>query len=405
MKLPAHPKGGVQVGISDVLQWRDCARRMEFGMRRHEGPEPPESYSPANAYGSAIHLCLQMLDEGSTPAEAAQAAFRRYPQWLEPSDLSRLLEDMEKYLAREMLGVRTLLNEGEISIPLFVHPVVGQVWFRARIDRLYQSLSDPTHLIHVDYKSSRWAKSHEEVQADNQLWAYNLAIVEWFLDLYPEFDAVSLEQTYDQLRYGEIPTRKNDAQRAEMRRWLITAITAIIEDEVAAPSFNEWCPWCPLKMDCEVVRDQLTDWALTRIAALMPREERYNKDGSVSKRRGPVRLDPDRISEYVELLSDIKRAAAVLQGFDEELTKVLKEMPDSELVGLGRRKTERSKRAFSAEAKRRVIEEVGLPTFLAMCELSISAVERFYGDAKSPEASKITSLAEKQASYVVIENL
>ena len=51
MQLPAHPDGGVQIGISDMLAWRACPQRFVFGMRRHdEGGESPESWSPANAW-------------------------------------------------------------------------------------------------------------------------------------------------------------------------------------------------------------------------------------------------------------------------------------------------------------------------------------------------------------------
>lgn len=397
MKLPDHPRGGVQIGISDILAWRDCPARAKLGRRRLEGKEAPETWSPENAYGSAIHHCIARLDEGATPSEAAQEAMARWPQWLEPADVTRLHEDMWKYLEREIVGVRTLLNEGEISVPLFEHPTVGRVWFRARIDRLVQSLDSPSELVHVDYKSSKWPKSHEQVAKDLQLWSYNWSIVEWFLDTYPEVDPelVHLQQLYDQLLYGQIPTSKGPAQRAEIKRWLIDVVTAMIEDQEEAPTFNEWCPWCSLKMDCPVVQFELTDWALARIAALMPRPPKLKKDGTPGKRQGKVQLDPERIREYAELLPDIKRAAKVLKDFNEEVTGVMKRLSDADLAGMGKRKVERSTRAFSAEAKRAIIEEVGLGTFLLMCDLSMAGVERFF-EGEPDRAKEITALAETQ---------
>lgn len=403
MKLPAHPKGGVQIGVTDILKWRECPARMEFGMRRHAEGDPPESWSPENAYGSAVHLCLKLLDDGYPEEDCARAALREYRQWLEPRDLTQLHEDMGRYLERENVGVRTLLNESEISIPLFEHPAAGPVWFRARIDRVYQSLEEPTLLFHRDFKSSKWPRSHEEVAKDIQLWAYNWSIVAWFVDLFPEFeeDDVQLLQVYDQLNYGEIPTQKTPAQRQEIKRWLIEAISAIIDDEEAEPTFNEWCPWCPLKMDCPVVQYQLTDWARAKIAALMPREERLNKDGSVSKRPGRVMLDPDEIEEYVEMLPMIHRAQAVLKTFEDEVRGTLVRMPDSELARLGKKKVERSKRVFSTEAKRRIVEHVGLTRALMMFELSLEGVKRFYGGDKGA-ADQISELAEKQRSYTTV---
>lgn len=403
MNLPAHPDGGVQIGISDILAWRDCAARAKFGRRRLTGKEAPESWSPQNAYGSAIHHCIQRLDEGATPDEAAGEAFALFKQWLEPSDLSRLHEDMAKYLAREMLGVRTLLNEGEISFKLFMHPVLGQVWLRCRIDRLYQSLEDPTQLVHVDYKSSKWAKSEEEVGKDLQIWSYNSAIHHYIEDLYPELENVSLQQYYDQLNFGMVPTRKGPEQRQEIDRWLIAAIEAMIDDEDELPTFNEWCPWCPLKMDCPVVQFELTEWAKTRIAALMPREPKKKKDGSDSKVLAAPKLDPARLAEYVELLPDVHRAAQVLTAFDDTLKKTLKELPLSDLYALGKTKSERTKRVFTVEAKREIIERVGLGTALMLFDISIAGIERFYGSKE--EAAELIALAERGPGYSVVEDL
>lgn len=403
MKLPAHPKGGVQVGISDILQYRDCPARMQEGMKRHAGGQAPESWSPANAYGSAIHLCIEMLDDGAGFDEAAAAAFKRFGAWLEPNDLDRLHEDMNKYLERDPIGVRTILNEGEISFRLFEHPDVGPVWFRARIDRLYQSTEDPHQFTHVDYKSSKWAKSFEDVQKDLQLWSYNVAITEFIESEYPELELerVRLQQIYDQLNYGQIPTSKGPQQRESIKRWLITAITAIIDDADVLPKFNEWCPWCHLKMDCPVVQFELTDWAQTRIAALMPREPKLKKDGTPSKVLGPPQLDRSRLWDYIEVLHSVKRAEAVLKLFNEEVTKLLKQLPESELEEFGKRKAARRRRGFSSEAKRQIIDEIGLPAFLMLCDVSLASVERFF-QAEPERAEEILALAADEGSYTVI---
>lgn len=404
MQLTPHPAGGVMIGISDVLQWRDCGTRAEFSMRRHTEGDPPESWSPQNAYGTAIHDCLEALDDGATPDQAAGAAMARFKQWLEPGDLSLLHEDMRKYMERQMTGVKTLLNEGEISVKLFVHPVVGQVYFRARIDRLYVDRTNPAQLIHLDFKSSRWAKSHEEVAKDLQLWCYNFAIDRWYTDLYPEVEGVHIQQVFDQLRYGEVPTQKGPAQRAEIERWLIAIITAIIDEEAPSPSFNEWCPWCPLLTDCPVVQFELTDWAQTKIAALMPREEKLNKDGSVSKRPGKVVLDRERIREYVELLPQVKRAAATLDAFNENVTDTLKQMPMSDLHQLGKKTIERSRRVFTPESKRRIVDEIGLPSFIMLADVSLAAVERFY-EGDDDTTNRIKDLAEKLPGATLIVDL
>jgi hypothetical protein len=133
----------------------------------------------------------------------------------------------------------------------------------------------------------------------------------------------------------------------------------------------------------------------------MPREERLNKDGSVSKRPGAVQLDPERIGEYVDLLPDVHRAASVLKRFEEELRSTLVRMPDTSLRRLGKRKDSRSRRVFSTEAKRRLIEQVGLTRALMMFDLSLESVKRFYGKDKAT-VDEILALAEGQRTYTTV---
>jgi hypothetical protein len=363
---------------------------MEFGMRRHdEGGEAPESWSPANAYGSACHLVIHLVDEGSTDDEAIQAAFAEFSQWLDPADIGMLAHDLETYHQRNPKGVRTLVSEEDWSFPLFTHPTVGTVWFRFKLDRLYQRIAEPNRLIAVDWKTGKWIKSRAEVDKDLQMWSYNVGIHEVVADLYPELEGVELEQIYDQLRAGQEPTRKSAGQREEMKRWLTAAITAMIEDEEMAPSYNEFCPWCPLKMDCPVVRDELTDYATARIALLAPRNPKIKKDGGESKVLGPPELDPARFEEYVAELPKVKRAKQVLEKFEETVREALKQLPAAELAQLrsseapaGYRVERRGRSKFNPEGLRIAHEEMGDDAFYQCVEMSGEALKRFYGDEK-----------------------
>lgn len=233
MKLPDS-----SVGISDIVQYLACPTRFEYGMRRHGGKAGQESWSPANAYGSAIHHAIHVLDQTGDIDRAIQEAFREYKQWLDPDDLQLLRDDLDLYLTREPLGYETVLSEGEIKVPLFVHPTEGQVYFRARIDRVYVRVDDDSSYMVVDYKSSKHAKSESEVMEDPQAWAYQWALREYF----PEIE--HLVHRYDQLRFGMIETRKNEGQLKRMHAWLVEAATAVIEDSELKPTFNDFCPWC-----------------------------------------------------------------------------------------------------------------------------------------------------------------
>jgi hypothetical protein len=393
---------GWAVGISDILQWRACPERFVFGMKRHTEGAPPESWSPQNAYGSAIHDAIHAVNGGATHRDAVQAAFARYSNWLEPGDVSRMYEDLRIYEERDMLGVRTVAAERDMSFPLFVHKG-QQIYFRFKIDRLYQRLDDETKFILVDYKSSKWAKSKEEVDADLQMWAYNVGVH----IIYPECE--DLLQIYDQLSYGQEFTRKNDAQREEMRRWLVVAITAMIEDETLDPKFNDFCAWCPLKMDCDVVRHQLTDWAQAKIAAIAPRKPKLKKDGEPGKVLLPPELDPARFNEYVDLLPDVRRARQVLEAFEEAVKKAMRDIPDTSLTELksreapnGYRKDTRSKRTFTPTALQKIHEELGAD-FYYMASLSAAAIERHYGKGANDEIEAVMRFAEKGTGYTVVE--
>ncbi|GAC1524637.1 MAG: hypothetical protein NVS3B1_12650 [Marmoricola sp.] len=398
-----------EIGISDILQWRDCPRRFVFGMQRHgELGESPESWSPANAYGSALHHAITLLDAGKDEHEAVTDAFAIWKQWLDPDDIDMMLGDLATYQERDPMGVRTIASEDDWRVPLFVHETAGQIYFRFKLDRLYQVIEQPHRFIGVDYKTSKWAKTEKEVNEDLQMWSYNWAIHEKLADLYPEHDEPELLQLYDQLKYGQVPTRKSAGQRESMKQWLIKAVTAMIADEELAPTFNEWCPWCAIKMDCPVVQLRLSDWARARIAVLMPREPKLKKDGTPSKVLEPVKLDPERFQEYAELLPDVKRARLTLESFEENVKNVIRELPvdkQGEIVNReapnGYQLSHRPRREFTSEGLRLAHEQLG-DEFYMVASLSAAALERYYGGEKE-KIEEVTRLQVDGAGFDVVE--
>lgn len=364
------------IGISDVLAHRECARRMSYGMRRHSGRGEqsdrlcPEAGSPATAYGSAIHHCISAVEAGEDDGDAIAGAYKRWGGLLGPSDRTRLQDDLNIYRARDFPGTRTVASEDEHRVPLFRYDG-RQIFFRFKVDRLYELISAPGHFIHVDYKSSAHPKSQKDVDSDIQMWAYNWAIHEFF----PECS--DLSQFYDQLRFGQIPTRKNSAQRAEIKAWLIDAVTAVIEDDNVQPdglldySYNEWCPWCPIMESCGVVKD-LTDYALTRIAALAPIE----KQG----RKTLVRLENGRVGEYVDELERVRVARATLKRFDESVRDMVKQMPEVRRERLGFETRERSNTIFTPEAIQSLHDALGDERFYRLVNLTKHGLESELAD-------------------------
>jgi hypothetical protein len=102
MKFPDN-----SIGISDLVGYLECPQRAELGMRRHTGKAAPESWSPANAYGSAIHLGIHVLDETGDVEQAVTTAFREFKQWLDPDGL-QLLRAIHEALGDDFFQIADL---------------------------------------------------------------------------------------------------------------------------------------------------------------------------------------------------------------------------------------------------------------------------------------------------------
>ena len=355
MQLPQNA-----IGPTDVIAYRECPRRMSYGMRRHvaQGQQNQRATMPeasqygavwAREYGSAIHTAIEQVEQGAGVGRAIQAAWNKHGHALEPNDIDLLTADLKTYGTRDFPNTRTVLNEQEIRVFLMEHRG-HRIYFRTRVDRLYERLDAPGTFIHVDYKSSRHAKSEAEVRDDLQLWMTNWALHEHF----PEIE--TLVQIYDQLRFGQVPTRKTADARRKIHDFLVAQVTAILEDEdwqddgLLAPKKNEWCAWCPIMESCPVVRE-LMDFARFEIAALAPATQ--------VGRKTVVEVDENLVAKYLYEFEEAQAAAKVLDRFVEAVKKILKEMPDEQRGHLGYRLTERSATQFPPEAHEALHRELG----------------------------------------------
>ena len=366
MKLPLNA-----IGITDVLAYRDCPRRMSYGMRRHTGvgqqsdERTPEAGSWATAYGSAIHDAIQAVEDGYSPENAIQVAWNHHGHALEPGDIDLLRADLETYMRRDFPGTLTRASEDEFRVPLLEHE--GEtIYFRFKLDRLYERADAPGVFIHVDYKSSKHPKSEKEVHEDLQLWSYNFGIHEVF----PECE--ELHQFYDQLRYGQVPTRKSAAQREQIREWLQRQVIAILEDDdvrvdgLYKPRKNRWCRWCPIMESCPVV-DELTEFGLVEIASAAPQE----KIG----RKKVVQLAEEALPTYAAQLDDVREAIGVLERFRDAVTALVKEMPEDRRRELGFETRERTNQVFSREAALALLERLGPDRFAEIAKITKSGLE------------------------------
>lgn len=393
MQLP-----GDSIGITDLLGYRDCPRRMSYGMRRHIGvgkqsdEMTPEKDAYAEAYGSAIHTAIEAIESGETIVAAIQVAWNLHGRLLEPGDIQAMGADLDVYLSRDDKGVRTIASEDEFRVPLFRHRG-KQIWFRFKVDRLYQRLDAPGQYVHRDYKSSRHPKSEKDVRDDLQLWAYNWALHEYF----PEID--DLRQIYDQLKFGERETRKTAEARAQIKEWLIRSATTVIEDEnwqpdnMLKPKKNDWCAWCAVLESCSVI-PQLTEWARVEIAQLAPAV----KEG----RKTVLKLDSGATEKYLARFRDAKDAERILKRFTKSVSTMLKEMPGPKREALGYEIRERKASVFTSESLERAHELLGT-RFYELTDLTKTSLETGLADEPVLLALILDLADEGVGSEVVVE--
>lgn len=379
MKLPND-----EIGISDILGWMDCGRRMSFSMKRWEEEGEPPEVEHQFAYGSCIHDVLHAIEQGTlSDDQAIQLAFDKWGFALRPQDLEQLKLDVETYRSRDYVGVETVLNEGEVRVPLMERD--GRlIYFRGKIDRLYRFRANPGVFLHIDYKSSAWRKTEGEVHEDPQLWVYNWALHQF----YPEIER--LIQKYDQLNYGVETTEKNDKKRAHIGEWLRRQVTAILNDEdygedgLLAPRFNDWCPYCPIMESCDVI-PQLTDFARRRIALLSP-------DAAQVARVG---LDATGIETYVKQLDAVGTASKVLDRYEKTVKGLIRQLPTSEQEVLGWAVSPRRSDRWDEQAMREAHDILG-DDFYRLVGITKTRLDGLFDD--DPRAERVRALARKEVS-------
>lgn len=378
-KLPNN-----SIGISDIMDYRECPQRHAFGMRRHielperlqlspgEKDEAPESTNWTNAYGSAIHHAISMVEHGATHEDAIDAALIEYGTYLTPDDVELLRQDLDTYERRHPKGAELVAAERDLRVPLFVADDGTQIYFRFKLDVLFRIRAHPDVFIHRDYKSSQHRKTAAEVHKDPQIWAYNWAIHE----LWPE--CRQLFQQYDQLRFGVEKTSKNPDQRRQMKQWLIDMVKVILADEVYKPKINDWCRWCPLVVTCRETRRATTFWR-GRLAILAP----MRKDG----RKVKVEFW-DEGEELERIIAEDLPQMQLVRKHIEHVEKVLKvlieDMTIEERQRLGWLVRERKSKSITPDGLRELHSMLG-DSFYQLISMSMTRLEEFVGKPKKGE--------------------
>ncbi len=135
----------------------------------------------------------------------------------------------------------------------FEFPVDGAV-LRGRIDRLVRLGRSMVRVI--DYKTSRWAKSQEEIDEDLQLAIYNLAmhrdedLAQYGVPKHLELAWLGTAWKDRFKRRGTDPTAREGY--LEQTEETVTSFVTAIKQERFAPSGGADCQWCSFKSLCPV---------------------------------------------------------------------------------------------------------------------------------------------------------
>lgn len=376
------------IGVSDLLDWAECPRRMSYKLRRF-GPagEPPESaINPTKLFGAAVHDAIEFIEAtGASNDEAIQHITSNGHRWMDLEVVEEIKADLDVHRSRDKpLDWELIWNEREIRMPLMTFRG-GRIYYRARIDRLYRHRRIVGLYWLRDSKTTRWRRTQRDVDEDKQMSAYDLS-VRWLL---PEVEELRI--SYDQLAFGEVWTERSDDDRRKITGWLKRSAIAVLEDEeygpdgLLVPEFNQWCPYCPIMESCAVI-PMLSDYALATIAKLAPER----KDG----RKVRPELDPDIFDVYVEQLDRVSTAKGVLERFEKSVKGKLRELPQAERERLGYRLSSKTFDVFSPEAMRAAHRLLG-DSFYEIVSMSKEAVTRAVGSDKE-KLDLIIGMADKR---------
>jgi hypothetical protein len=119
----------------------------------------------------------------------------------------------------------------------------------------------------------------------------------------------------------------------------------------------------------------LTDFALTRIAALAPAE----KVG----RKTVLNLDPSRIDEYTEPLERVIQAKKALERYETGVRGLLKDLPTQAREALGYELRSRQNDVWDPEAIKAIHRMLGDDAFYSLAGVTKAKLQDLDGEAKA----------------------
>jgi hypothetical protein len=127
----------------------------------------------------------------------------------------------------------------------------GGVPVASKIDRIDRV--DETTFEIFDYKTNAIQFTQYEIENSLQLGVYDL----FLRAVFPE--AVDVVCVFDMVRHGRFPTDFDDAQRENLRYYLINLWHQIRAESEPEERINNYCTWCERKLKCTKYQKALTE--------------------------------------------------------------------------------------------------------------------------------------------------
>jgi superfamily I DNA/RNA helicase/RecB family exonuclease len=251
---PLHP-GEIRTSYSRFGTLENCGLQYLYGVEM--GLDPEQSHQMW--MGSVVHDIIDQVQRGELERSEEAMLGALEAAWREDVFPNRALERQRFLDARKML--RQWLADDTLGEPIasearFEFPLDGAV-IRGRIDAVYRFGEDGTRV--VDYKTSRFTPTQDQVQQSLQLGAYYLAMKRTpELASLGEPELLELAFLFAEASdggYKHMSVKPERMGTGEYEEWAESTIRELLEAvrrEDFAPSPEADCMWCSFKPICPV---------------------------------------------------------------------------------------------------------------------------------------------------------
>ncbi len=250
IKIVAKPKKQWKLSYSQIELYRRCPKQYQYRYIL----KLPEPESSALAFGSSVHLALELFyNDVKEGREVGKADLLNYFQenFINYGYQSRFYQNKAKKHGEQILSgyydlfhnQRGQVIEVEHNFSLKLNSNGEDYVIRGKIDRIDQK----GNIVEIiDYKTGKMPKP-SELKRSLQLNIYALALRETRKD---GIGKEELRLCYHYLDHNEVFCMKADSEKLEKAKTDIADVFTKMQKEQYQPNKGYHCSWCPFKVVC-----------------------------------------------------------------------------------------------------------------------------------------------------------